>query len=265
MSWVRATLFYGWMLIATLVLGLVSFGIRAIAPHHALWLARIWALWLVAGVRTLCGIHYRLAGAEHLPGSDSTRDGPMLRQPDAPMLLAVQHQSAYDTLVWMNLLPRPSYIFKSELARIPIVGPMLLASGQIPVERRSGGKSLPKLLLRAEQAVADRRQIIIFPQGTRTAPGVEVKLHVGIAALAKRTRLDVVPVATDSGHLWRRRAFRKRSGLVRLVVGPPLSCDLPTDEMLARIAAFWQSNEAAPAHVDNSVGESAAHTPDPFK
>lgn len=240
MTALRSALFYVWLLLATLALGLVSFAIRAFARQHALWLGQVWAAAVLAGLRVLCGVCWTVTGREHLP-------------PDGPMLIASQHQSAFDTLVWMTLLPRVSYVYKSELARIPIVGPMLLASGQTPVRRQARGAAIQGLLLEAERAVADRRQIIIFPQGTRTAPGTDVRLRTGIVALAHHTGLPVVPVATDSGHVWRRRAFRKRSGVVHLVVCPALAPDLSSSELLSAIATSWRDAERAMEPVDNSV------------
>lgn len=242
MTAIRSGLFYAWLVVATLVLGVVGVFVRLFAPHRTLWVGIVWAGWLVAGLRVLCGMRVRLLGAEHL-------------RPDEPMLIAMQHQSAYDTLVWMNLLPRVSYVFKSELRRIPIIGGMLLATGQIPVERGARGKALPGLLREAERAVADRRQIILFPQGTRTPAGVRVKLRSGVAALARHTGLPVVPVATDSGRLWQRQSFRKLPGTVHLVVCPPIPADTPPEEMLARIDDAWTLAEQAMRPVDNSVGE----------
>ena len=242
MTALRSGLFYVWLVVATLVLGPVGLFTRLFAPHRTLQVGIVWAGWLVAGLRVLCGMQVRLTGAEHL-------------RPDEPMLIAMQHQSAFDTLVWMNLLPRVSYVFKSELRRLPVIGPMLLATGQIPVERGARGRALPKLLLEADRAVANRRQIILFPQGTRTPPGVRVKLRSGIAALARHTGLPVVPVATDSGHLWRRQAFRKLPGTVHLHVCPAIPADTPPDEMLARIDAAWAAFEEPAQLVDKSVGD----------
>lgn len=241
MTGLRSGLFYAWLVAATLVLGVLGAFVRLFAPERTLWVGIVWAGWLIAGLRVLCGMRVRLLGAEHL-------------RPDEPMLIAMQHQSAYDTLVWMNLLPRVSYVFKSELRRIPIIGPMLIATGQIPVQRGARGKALPGLLREADKAVAARRQIILFPQGTRTPPGVRVKLRSGIAALARHTGLPVVPVATDSGRLWGGRAFRKQPGTVHLVVCAPIPADTDPDEMLARIADAWAESENWLA-VDNSVGD----------
>ena len=238
----RSGLFYLWLVVATLLLGPVGLFTRLFAPHRTLWVGIVWAGWLVAGLRVLCGMRVELTGAEHL-------------QPDQPMLIAMQHQSAFDTLVWMNLLPRVSYVFKSELRHLPVIGPMLIATGQIPVERGARGRALPKLLHEADKAVAGRRQIILFPQGTRTPPGVRVKLRSGVAALTRHTGLPVVPVATDSGHLWRRRAFRKLPGTVHLHVCPPIPADTQPDVLLVGISDAWESAERAFAAVDKSVGE----------
>lgn len=229
MIWVRSAIYNVWFVGATIVLGLFGIGVRLLAPQHGLWLAQVWAATLLGGARVLCGIRTEVIGRENLPiGS---------------MLVASQHQSAFDTLVWLLLVPRVAYVYKAELDRIPLVGPLLRVSGQIILDRRGGFAAVKALLRGAERAVADGRQIVIFPEGTRVAHGIEAPIRPGISALSSRTGLPVIPVATDSGRLWGRQAFLKRPGIVHIVIGPALQSGLGQDALLTALRAGWRTCE----------------------
>ncbi|WP_428376173.1 lysophospholipid acyltransferase family protein [Lichenicoccus sp.] len=253
---VRAALFNLYFVLLTLGMGLLAFWVRLFGPRHALRYATLWCRLSVAGLQRICGIRIALTGREHLPSG--------------PVLIASQHQSAFDTLVWLTLLPRPAYVMKRELTRLPLVGPMLLLAGMIPVDREAGATALRNLLRETGRAVADGRQIVIFPEGTRVAAGGTVALQPGIAALAAHTGLPVVPVATDSGRCWSRQAFIKRPGTIRIAIAPPLPAGLRRQALLDAIRDAWQVEEtrmggAATRHamlqcnlVDNSVGGQSA-------
>ena len=193
---------------------------------------------MLDGAAAICGIRVVVIGREHLPTH-------------GPALIASQHQSAFDTMIWLRLVPKVAYVFKAELARIPLFGPLLVPAGQIPVER--GGINAVRTLLRGgDRAKADDRQIVVFPEGTRVTAGQHAKLHAGIALLAARTGLPVIPVATDSGLRWGRRAFRKTSGPVHIAIGPPIPPGLPQDQFLAELQARWAA-AASSMPVDKSV------------
>jgi 1-acyl-sn-glycerol-3-phosphate acyltransferase len=177
---------------------------------------------------------------------------------DGAALIASQHQSAFDTLVWMTLVPAASYVVKQELTRVPGFGPMLVPAGMIPVDRQGGAAALRSLLQATSAAAAAGRQIIIFPEGTRVTPGQIVPLQPGIAAIAHRLRLPVIPVATDSGRCWGKRAFTKHAGTIHIALGAPIAAGTGRDALLSAIQAHWRAAEASAfGVVDNSVGEPA--------
>lgn len=256
MTFVRACIFNVYFFVLTLVMGIVALPIRIFVPSCALSYAQAWTRLTVKGLQRICGIRIVVSGREHLP--------------DGPCLLACQHQSALDTLVWMNLVERPAYVMKSELTRIPLVGPMLLLTGMIPVERAGGAKALRALLAATDKARDDHRQIIIFPEGTRMPPGRIGKLHPGIAAMAAHSGLAVIPVATDSGLRWGRNAFIKRPGTIHIVLGPPMACTTKRAQILPAIVTAWETLSRdnglpllTPPPVDNSVENSVATSPKP--
>ncbi len=249
MTWLRSLLFNVWFFAATLGMGLLGVPVRWFARRHALWVAQSWAGLVLDGAAALCGIRVVVLGREHLPTQGAA-------------LIAAQHQSAFDTLIWLRLVPRVAYVFKAELARIPLFGSLLVPAGQIPVDRGASFSAVRSLLRGADRAKADGRQIVIFPEGTRVEPGVEAELRPGIAALAARTGLPVIPVATDSGLLWGRRAFRKRPGVIHIVVGPPIPAGLPQAKLIATLRERWREAEAVAGLVDKSVHKVGAALPD---
>lgn len=235
----RSALFNAWFFGMTFLLGFAALPMRWFARDQALEYARFWARVVLAGARVICGIRVTVTGLENLP--------------PGPALIASQHQSAFDTLIWMTLVPRPTYVYKAELARIPLFGPMLIASGQIALDRAASIGALRKFLRGAERAKADGRQIIIFPEGTRVTVGQDVELRGGFALLATRTGLPITPAATDSGLLWSRRAFRKQPGSVHIHIGKPIAPDLPQAAVIQALRERWREAGLADKPVDKFV------------
>ena len=184
----RSALFNAYFFALTFVFCVAGVPLRLMAPSRTVVLARLWARSALAGLRWFCGIRLLVLGREHLPAQ-------------GPMLIAAEHQSAFDTIVWHILVPAPAYVVKRELMRLPLFGPLLRHGGHIGLDRAAGAAALRSLVRDTERAVAAGRQVVIFPQGTRTPPGERVPLQPGIAAQAARTHLPVIPVATDFGAL----------------------------------------------------------------
>jgi 1-acyl-sn-glycerol-3-phosphate acyltransferase len=246
MIWLRSFAFNVWFYGLTTVMLLGSLLVRAVAPGRVQGYAQAWVRLALGGLRPLCGITWEVTGTEHL-------------SPNGPALIASMHQSAFDTLIWAVLQPRFTYVLKRELLRIPLFGAMLRLTGMIAVDRRGGASAVRELMRAADRAVAERRQIVIFPEGTRVVPGSRVPLLPGIVALAVRTKLPVIPVATDSGLHWGRRAFRKQPGAIRIAIQPPIEPGLSRDALLARIEnAFAIGSALLSEPVDKSVGEASA-------
>jgi 1-acyl-sn-glycerol-3-phosphate acyltransferase len=241
MIWLRSIAFNLWFYGVTVLVALLSLPVLLLHPRAARWVTRFWARLVLGGLRPICGISVVVTGRENLPLQ-------------GPALIASQHQSAFDTIIWFLLVPEAAYVLKKELGAIPIYGALSRKMGMIAVDRAAGAAAIRTLVKDAHRAVAAGQQIVIFPEGTRAAPGVVLPLHPGVAALASRTALPVIPVVTDSGSCWGRRAFRKMPGTIRVAILPPLPAGLPRAELMARLAALF----AAPIPVDNSVGAAPA-------
>jgi 1-acyl-sn-glycerol-3-phosphate acyltransferase len=236
MLWLRSAAFNAFFVIATLAILVPGTLVRLLAPRHALAVARAWGRTALWGARVICGVRWRVEGWENLPRE--------------PALIASRHESAFDTFVWLLLLPRAAYVVKQELVRIPLLGPLMPLAGMIPVDRGAGAAGLRRLAEGAAAALGAGRPVVIFPEGTRVEPDTPVALQPGIALLAARTGAPVVPVATDSGRFWGRRAFLKRPGVIRIVLRPAIPAATPRAALMAELAAGLRL-----APVDNSVGE----------
>ena len=199
---------------------------------------RLWTRLVLGGLRRICRISWRVVGAEHLPAG--------------PALIASRHQSAFDTMIWFRLLapptPTPAYVLKQELMRIPLVGRFCDRIGLIRVDRAAGAAAIRTLLRGADAAMREGRSIVIFPEGTRAPPDRMLPLQPGVAALAQRTGLPVIPVATDSGLFWGRRAFIKNPGTITIEIRPALTAGRPREALMRDLAA------ALAAPVDKHVG-----------
>jgi len=165
--------------------------------------------------------------------------------PPGPYLVAVKHQSMFETLEMVRHTHLPIIVMKKELADIPLFGLMTRRYGNIAVERSAGAKALKNLVEEGKEAVAAGRSVIIFPEGTRVRPGETPKLRSGFAALYRALGLPVVPVAVDSGIVWG-RGLVHRAGTVTFRVGETISPGLKRDEIEARVHAAINALELAP-------------------
>ncbi len=222
MTFLRSVLFNVWFFGASLLITVPGTLVALVAPHRMLALGGFWARIVMFGLSRICRIEIRLIGRDNLPAGGAA-------------LIASAHQSAFDTMVWLTLLPRACYVLKQELVRIPLFGWLIPRTGMIVVDRSGGATALRHLLREADRAVREERQVVIFPEGTRARPGVRLPLQPGVAALAARTRLPVIPVATDSGRCWSRRAFHKYPGVINIVVHPPLPPGMPREALMAAL------------------------------
>jgi 1-acyl-sn-glycerol-3-phosphate acyltransferase len=212
-----AIVFYGGSVPAVLLSFPVSlFGTSAIRGWSCLW----------AGFHRWC--------ARHILGIVTRIEG---TPPDGAALVPVKHQSMYETLEIMLALDQPAIVVKRELTQIPLWGWVVRRYGIIPIERAGGAAALRRMMRAAEAAIAEGRPIVIFPEGTRVAPGETPPLKSGFAGLYRALKLPVVPVAVDSGRLSPRRSFVKRPGIVTMRFGAPIPPGLGREEVEARVHA----------------------------
>ena len=210
-------LFFAWTcLLLLLFLPLIVLPSRFMIEGGRFWVRGVFAM--LAGI---CGLRHEFRGLENLPAE--------------PCILASKHQSAWDTIAFPLAVDGPSYIFKRELLWLPLFGWYLRHGGGIPVDRKGGAAALRGLVAEAQRALSRGQYIVIFPEGTRMAPGQKRPYHPGTAALYGRLGVPVVPVAVNSGFFWARRGFLKRPGLILLEFLPPIAPGLPREEFTHRL------------------------------
>jgi 1-acyl-sn-glycerol-3-phosphate acyltransferase len=175
------------------------------------WMMRCGTQWSALCLKLLdwtVGLGWELRGRENLPRG--------------PVLVAMKHQSAWDTLAAPVIFDRPAIVLKRELGWVPFYGWYALKAGMIPIDRGAGPAALRSMLARAAPAAEAGRPIIIFPEGTRTSVGAQPTYQPGVYALYRRLGLPLVPVAVNSGMFWGRRAFVKRPGRIVVEILPPI-------------------------------------------
>lgn len=217
----RALLFNIWFWLWSAVMN-VLFLPGLLLPRQAVMFGqRIWAMGLNAGLRVLVGLRWSVRGRENLlPG---------------PAIIACKHQSMWDTIIWHIEVADPAVVMKKELLKIPVYGWYCRHTKQIPIDRAAGASALKQMLVHARAARDAGRHLIIFPQGTRTAPGAEAPYLPGVAALYRDLGLPVVPVALNSGRFWGRNAFMKRPGTIVMEYLEPIPPGLSRKEFMDRL------------------------------
>jgi 1-acyl-sn-glycerol-3-phosphate acyltransferase len=171
--------------------------------------AKFWArtnLWLLHAV---CGIKVEFRGLGKIPSG--------------PLLVAAKHQSLWETFALLLILPDPAYIMKRELMWIPFFGWYAWKAGMIAVDRSKGSQALADMNASVRQELARDRQIVIFPEGTRRAPGAEPSYKYGIVHLYGETGVSCLPIALNSGLFWPRRSFLRYPGTVVVEVLDPIA------------------------------------------
>jgi 1-acyl-sn-glycerol-3-phosphate acyltransferase len=246
--------FYGVSVpIVLLVPVAILFGQRATIAHAHAW-ARVHG-WLA---RRVLGIRTRVEGA----------------LPTGPVLYAAKHQAMYETLELAVLLGGPAVVLKRELQRIPLWGWATRVYGAIAVDREASAAALRRLVRDGEAARAAGRSVIIYPEGTRVAPGERPPLKSGFAGLYRALGLPVVPIAVDSGRLLPRRG-PAQPGIVTVRIGAAIPPGLPRREIESRVHAAINALEvdttsppscplpAGPAAARPAAGEAGAggHAP----
>lgn len=155
--------------------------------------------------------------------------------PAGSCLVAAKHQSAWDTIAYMQIMLNPGMILKKELIHIPFYGWFIRKFDMIGIDRSKGATALKNLYRQAERLKAQNRKIVIFPEGTRSIPGEKTQYKTGISGLYEHLNLPVIPVATNSGCFWGRRAFIKRPGKIIVKVLPPLAPGLSRQEFMKKL------------------------------
>jgi 1-acyl-sn-glycerol-3-phosphate acyltransferase len=219
--------FFGWTaLIGSLALPLL------LAPRRTVMrFGRWWAATVLALLKAIVGLDGEIRGLEHVPPGGC--------------LIAMKHQSSWDALIAPVVLGDPAVVIKRELLFLPFYGWYAARAGSIVIDRKGGAGTLRRMMAAARRTTAAGRPIVIFPQGTRTAPGTALPYQPGVAALYQALGLPLVPAAVNSGLFWGRHSFVKRPGRITLAFLEPIPPGLPRARFMSELEARIETATAA--------------------
>ncbi len=207
-------------------------------------LARVWARVILWVLRRMCRLEHRVEGTERLPPGNH--------------VVLMKHSSSWETVAQALLLPPQVWVLKRELTWIPFVGWGICQLHAIAVNRRGGSAAVRDVLEQGKRRLREGEWVVIFPEGTRMPPGETRKYGVSGAMLAAATGKLIVPVAHDSGYYWPRRGLMKKSGVIRVVIGPPISAVERDPREVNLEAQRWIEAHSGPARAS---GEAAGPAP----
>jgi len=182
------------------------------------------------GIRTFC--RYVRASVRLLCGLHSEVRGPV---PDGPVLVAAKHQSFFDIIILCSVLPAPRFIMKRELTRAPVLGWYAARIGCIPVDRGARGQAVAQMRADVAAGRSTPGQLVIYPQGTRVAPGAHAPYKIGTGVLYADGDQPCVPVATNVGLFWPKRGLMRRPGRAVVQFLEPIPPGLPPEAFMARL------------------------------
>ena len=225
----------------TLVIWLIVALPTFFMPYRAIvWVAKAWGRSNLFLLRVVCGLDADFRGLEKIPAG--------------PLIIAAKHQSAWETFALLWMFDNPTYIMKRELQWIPLFGWLAMKGRMIPVDRGAGSSGLIAMAERARKELADNRQIIIFPEGTRRPAGGEPRYKYGIVRLYAEGGVPVLPIALNSGLFWRRRSILRPPGTIVVQVLDPIPPGLDDEAFMARLQ---NDIETATSRLIEEAGRSA--------
>ncbi len=221
MTKIRSILFAGWLYLALGYVGLIFVIPVLLHRRGVVWALSAWAKTALFGLRWIMNARLEFEGLEYAP--------------KGPALIASKHQSMLDTLAPALALEWPAFVYKEELKKSPIVGWYLQRGEMIPVAREDGASALKSLLRAAKKAIADGRQILIFPEGTRQPLDAPPDYKPGIAALYMSLKMPCTPIALSTGLIWPSRGLWRKPGVAKMRFLPPIPPGLSRDDFMREL------------------------------
>jgi 1-acyl-sn-glycerol-3-phosphate acyltransferase len=241
----RALLFYAGLSLATIIFLPLSLILYPFPLTLRFRVMSKWSVFNLWWLRLTCGLDFEVEGREHIP--------------EGAGIIMCKHQSAWETLALQLVFPPQVWVLKRELLWIPIYGWALAGMQPIAIERKSMIRSMRQIVKQGRERLTQGLWIVVFPEGTRVAPGSQGKYLPGGGMLAEKSGFPVVPVAHNSGYFWPKNSIRKRPGTIKMVVGPVIESRGKTANEITGLAEQWIENTIKtlpvpelPAAPDNS-------------
>lgn len=246
MQAIRSLFFSITMILATIIVAV--FLVLALPTPFRLRsaIARTYAAFMVKALEVLCGVHYQITGRENIPQGAG--------------IIFSNHQSTWETYALQIFFPPQVWVLKRELMWVPFFGWGLAALKPIAIDRDAGRKAVKQINEQGKARLDDGLWVVVFPEGTRVAPGVQKRWGMGGALLAAESGYPVVPVAHNAGEFWGRRKFVKRPGTIRVVIGEAIETKGKKAAEIQREAEAWvqaRLAEFAPSSAEKPPQEHA--------
>lgn len=190
-----------------------------------------WAWFVLWWLRVTCGVHYEVRGLENVTTANA--------------ILFSKHQSTWETLAIQKLFPVQAWVLKKELLAVPFFGWALRLMEPIAIDRSAGSQAVKQLIKEGKERLAGGRWVVVFPEGTRVAPGKVGRYGIGGALLAQASRYPVVPMAHNAGEYWPRRGFLKKPGTIIVSIGPAIPTQGKKADQILSEAKGWIEGEMA--------------------
>lgn len=226
---VRSLAFTVQAAVAMVVLGIVFAPWALVSPDGAARACHTYCVWVKWTMRWMVGLRYEVRGTV----------------PHGEVLIAAKHQSFLDIMLIFHALPAAKFIMKRELLWTPVIGIYAKRLGCVPVERGKRGAAIHKMVRDVEAGRARPGQLVIYPQGTRVAPGAYVPYKVGTAVLYEQLGQPCVPVATNAGLFWPRRGVRKHPGTALVEFLPTIPVGVPRDAFMVQVQEVIEARSNA--------------------
>ncbi|MDX1515622.1 MAG: lysophospholipid acyltransferase family protein [Woeseiaceae bacterium] len=211
---------------ATIIVAAIVVLLTFWAPYRFHWAMTVgWCRLAVWGADFFCGIKTVVEGAEHVP--------------DTPCVIMIKHTSTLETLWQVTNFPQQTWVLKREILWAPFFGWAIALLKPIAINRQGGGRAVKQVIRQGRERLADGIWVTIFPEGTRMPPGETRKYGISGAALAQDAGVPILPVAHNAGDMWTRKAFVKRPGVVRFVIGPPVDAGRQSPKETNAIVQKW--------------------------
>lgn len=223
--YLRSLLFWLGFIINTLLFGMVIILLFFAPVATRLKVARYWSAVNVFLLRFFCGIRHEITGRENLQRENA--------------IILCKHQSTWETLTLHTFTPATHWVFKRELMYIPVFGWALALTDPIAINRGAGRAAIKQLIDEGTAKMRAGEWLILFPEGTRTAPGKTHKYKIGGALLAEKSGYPVVPIAHNAGEFWPRHSFIKWPGTISVVIGPAIETKGKNAEEINQAVFDW--------------------------
>jgi len=226
----RSFLFSLGFLFTLTFIGIVAVMLWPLSYPQRYAVINLWVRFVLWWLKKTCKINYKIKGLENIP-----------KMPAA--IIFCKHQSTWETFALQVIFPLQVWVLKRELLWLPFFGWGLALTEPIAIDRKAGRAALRKIVEQGTQRLKNGRWVVVFPEGTRVAPGQTKNYGVGGAMLAVKSGFPIVPVAHNAGEFWPRKGFIKQAGTIQVSIGQPIDPAGKKPQEINDIAKLWIENE----------------------